>query len=127
MIERYNIQINILGEIRTYADGVIHREDGPAIIDIFGNFWWLTNGELHREDGPAIIYSDGDGLNAHLKKGDKFWTCWYLNGQRHRKDGPAVECGWHDKSGLYHSETREWYIDDEELTKEEFLSRLHEI
>ena len=44
--------------IRYYKDGLIHREDGPALL-YKGNKEWYINGYLHREDGPAIIYNSG--------------------------------------------------------------------
>ena len=47
---------------------IIHREDGPAIIDLDGAQFWYLNGEHHREDGPAVIYPDGSQY-------------WYLNGK----------------------------------------------
>lgn len=34
--------------------GVLHREDGPAIIYTNGEHWWFLDGLLHREDGPAV-------------------------------------------------------------------------
>jgi hypothetical protein len=49
-----------------YLNGVLHREDGPAIIFYYvnGNIWheeyWL-NGKRHREDGSAIIKYCGAG------------------------------------------------------------------
>ena len=46
--------------------GVLHREDGPAIIDADGYKAWRINGGFHREDGPAIIYPDG-------------YKEWYIN------------------------------------------------
>ena len=40
-------------------DKTLHREDGPACIEIgFGEAWFF-NGVRHREDGPAVINSDG--------------------------------------------------------------------
>jgi hypothetical protein len=56
------------GATRWFADGRLHREDGPAYISDAGQSWW-KNGKLHREDGPAVEYSDG------VKR-------WYLNSQQ---------------------------------------------
>lgn len=43
-----------------YVDNqVVHRRDGPAIIDRFGNKEWVINGERHRTDGPAVECADG--------------------------------------------------------------------
>ena len=32
-----------------------HREDGPALIYPDGTEYWFFNGRIHREGGPAII------------------------------------------------------------------------
>jgi hypothetical protein len=56
--------------------GVLHREDGPAIVYNDGTKYFYKNGLLHREDGPAIEYANGDGA-------------YYIYGQMHREDGPA--------------------------------------
>jgi hypothetical protein len=51
-------------------DGLIHREDGPAMIWDDGMQAWYRNDLLHREDGPAVIYPGG--------------TCtWWFNGRCH--------------------------------------------
>lgn len=50
-------------------DGLLHREDGPAIIMQNGTKYWYCRGYLHREDGPAIINVFGEPPQ------------WYLNGQ----------------------------------------------
>ena len=41
---------------------------------------------------------------------------WYLKGKLHREDGPAVE---------YNDGYKEWFIDGEQLTEEEFNARLN--
>ena len=43
----------------TFADGTLHREDGPAVIHPDGDKYWYQYGKLHRDDGPAIEYSNG--------------------------------------------------------------------
>lgn len=85
--------------IMYYKDGLLHREDGPAVEGKDGSKEWYLNGNLHREDGPAVEYADGSKE-------------WYLHGNRHRLDGPAVE--WKDG-------TKEWWINGEKLSKEEVL------
>lgn len=70
-----------------YYNGVLHREDGPAIEDLHGNKEWYLNGKQHRGDGPALTYSNG-------------MVCWFSNGDLHREDGPAME----------YKETKYWYI-----------------
>jgi len=42
-----------------YAEGLLHREDGPAIIHPDGRQLWYLAGKLHREDGPAVVYPSG--------------------------------------------------------------------
>jgi hypothetical protein len=39
-----------------YRNGLIHRDDGPAIIYHNGGEVWYQNGQIHREEGPA--YTD---------------------------------------------------------------------
>ena len=60
-----------------FINGKRHRQDGPAVIDFDGNEMYWVNGLLHREGGPAINKRD-------TKE-------YYVNGKRHRIDGPAVE------------------------------------
>lgn len=43
--------------------GVLHREDGPAVVKEDGTQEWWVAGKRHREDGPAIIYPDGTEEN----------------------------------------------------------------
>ena len=59
-------------------NGLLHREDGPAVECANGDKEWWINGKRHREDGPAVEYANGDKE-------------WWINGKRHREDGPAVE------------------------------------
>ena len=47
------------GVIEYKLDGVLHRENGPAVIQSDGYKDWRLNGEFHRADGPAVMYSDG--------------------------------------------------------------------
>ena len=77
-----------------HLNGVLHREDGPAIIYPDGTQYWYLNDKCHREDGPAVIYPDG--IQA-----------WYLNGERHREDGPAV---------IYSNGTQYWYLNGKHIT-----------
>ena len=97
MIE-YVVKVHDDGDKAWYLNGVLHREDGPAIEYTNGTKAWYLNGKLHREDGPACEYSNGDKY-------------WYLNGKLHRVDGPACEC----TSGY-----KSWYLNGYKLTEEEF-------
>jgi len=51
-----------------YLNGILHREDGPAVEYIDGSKLYYLNEKLHREDGPAIEYADGTKV-------------WWLNGK----------------------------------------------
>ena len=73
-----------------YKDGLIHREDGPAIIYKDGAQYWYKNGKYHRDDGPAAICRDGSQY-------------WLKNGKYHRDDGPAI---------IYPNGKHSWYKDD---------------
>jgi len=96
---------------RWYLNGVLHREEGPAIIYCNGTFIWFKNGVEHREDGPARIDSDGfiawykDGVQ-HRDGGPAAITSegtrvWFKDGMIHREDGPAVE---------YPNGDEEWWL-----------------
>lgn len=85
------------------AEGRLHRNDGPAIIEMDGYQAWYRHGLRHREDGPARIWCNG------TKE-------WYLYGQKHRVGAPAVtyEDGteiWYE-FGLRHRIDGPAYIDD---------------
>lgn len=47
--------------------GILHREDGPAVIYTNGDEEWIKYGKFHREDGPAVIKEDGRNY-------------WYIHG-----------------------------------------------
>ena len=66
-------------DIAWYKNGLVHREDGPAVesVESVNSYKaWCKNGKNHREDGPAVEFANGDKY-------------WYLNGtllteQEHR-------------------------------------------
>ena len=60
-----------------YLNGLLHREDGPAVYGKGTKIKYYHKGVLHREDGPAVIGSHG------LQK-------WYRYGICTRTGGPAV-------------------------------------
>jgi antitoxin component YwqK of YwqJK toxin-antitoxin module len=70
------------------VDGKLHREDGPAVISSYVEYYY-KNGELHSyNDEPAINFKDG-----HQE--------WYKNGLLHRdSDLPAI---------VSHNGRKEWY------------------
>ncbi len=81
-------------------NGVFHREDGPAVIQLNGTIIWCLDGKKHREGGPAVESVSG-------------YKAWYKNGVLHRNDGPAVT----DSDG-----TEEWWIDGVKTAKDETTS-----
>lgn len=93
-----------------------------------GHKYWLVNGLLHRDDGPAIEYADGDKawyLNGLLHRvgapayeGVNGYKSWRINDRFHREDGPAVERANGTKAWYYHGK----YIDCS--SQEEFLRLL---
>ena len=49
-------------------DGLLHNENGPAIIDEVGSKAWIINGHYHREDCPAIMFKSGKNLYFYKGK-----------------------------------------------------------
>ena len=45
-----------------YKNGVLHREDGPAVVKEDGSEYWYLDGCLHRLTGPAVFLANGDKL-----------------------------------------------------------------
>lgn len=46
------------GDRRWFTNGLLHREDGPAVEGRLGRAWY-RKGKKHREDGPAVEWADG--------------------------------------------------------------------
>lgn len=69
-------------DYRWYKNGLLDRDNGPAMIRNNSNFWY-KKGLKHRLDGPAV-YS-------------KYERNWYIDGVLHRLDGPAIE---HENGGM---------------------------
>jgi len=86
------------GSENWYLDGKKHRLGGPAISWYSGEKEWWVNGKRHRLDGPAIIWKTGDKE-------------WFVNGKKHRLDGPAIES--YDKMFI------DYFINDKKLNKKE--------
>ncbi len=67
-----------------YNNGIIHRDDGPAVIRPDGHQAWYQNGKRHREDGPAVTYSNGyqewyfngNNIDIHLRDMRYFFPFW---------------------------------------------------
>ena len=51
--------VNQYGTREWTQDGLLHKEDGPAIIHADGMRIWCRRNRLHREDGPACTWPDG--------------------------------------------------------------------
>jgi hypothetical protein len=68
-----------------YKNGLIHRENGPAVIRAHQQCYY-KNGVLHRDgDLPAIINSGNIGEDQKI-----YSEVYYKHGQIHRDDGPAM-------------------------------------
>jgi len=65
---RNGLIIDKYGDKRWYKDGLLHREDGPAIEWANGDKEWYIEDKRHRVDGPAVECINGDK-----------W--WYYQGQ----------------------------------------------
>ncbi len=68
--------LRVDGTQKWYRHGFRHREDGPAVVEPDGTQRWYQHGELHRDGGPAFVGADGTQK-------------WYQYGRLHRGDGPA--------------------------------------
>ena len=73
---------------------------------------WTINGLFSRKDGPARTIVDRDGKVIYME--------WCIEGKPHRLDGPAII--------ISHKEVqmKEWWIEGENLTIEEYLSAVPE-
>ena len=86
---KYRVGVDRHGTRRYYNDaGLLHRDDGPAVVWRSGSVQWWLNGQLHRDVGPAIEYVDGSSKE------------WWLHGVKHRDSGPAV---------IQRDGSKEWY------------------
>ena len=66
------------GTMLWFKDGVLHKEDGPAMVTKDKTMSWFRHGKLHSyNDQPAITTPDG-------------FKAWYDTGVRHRSDAPAI-------------------------------------
>ena len=67
-----------------WFNGVLHREDGPAVEYVNGSKEWFLNGKCHREDGPAMEYSDGHNswfLNGEATDPETIVDLWLIRGK----------------------------------------------
>lgn len=86
------------GDVIYYKDGMIHREDGPAMECKNGDKFWFHNEVPHRIGGPACEFANGPKM-------------WMVNGVRHREDGPAIE---NTRTG------NKYFLNGKELTEQEY-------
>ena len=69
--------------IKYYLNGVLHRENGPAVEGFNGIKEWYWAGLRHRALGPAIEYPDGSkewwhhGLRTKVEWADGASTTWW--------------------------------------------------
>jgi len=61
------------GTERWFVQGLLHREDGPAVVYTDGYKEWWIKGDRHREDGPAVEYITGEKI-------------WYLRGEYYKTE-----------------------------------------
>jgi hypothetical protein len=99
MKEQAECTVDEWGTKRWFLNGILHRENGPAIERASGTKEWLLHGKHHREDGPAVEHANG-------------YKEWSLNDKTHREDGPARE--WPDGDRL-------WYLNDREVHPEQIV------
>lgn len=119
-----------------FKNGLLHRDNGPAVITKSGTKEWYKRGKLHRTDGPAV---EDDKLKnyeywyegkLHREDGPavitKYEKTWYRHGKIHRDNGPAIiynslyskncRCRWYVNGILQkiktQSETRYYYNSD---------------
>lgn len=112
-VDRFKAASQIKGPDGTrqwFHNGLLHREDGPAIEYADGSKHWYRHGVAHRDEGPAVEKANGlrqwrhngvlhriDGPAVEKAGGFK---SWYVDGKLHRENGPAVErpdgtCQWY--------------------------------
>ncbi len=85
--------------------GLLHREEGPALIRDNGDMLWFLNGICQRDFGPAFITSDGT-------------CCWYKDGDLHRESGPAL---------IYPDGSYKFYLEGISYEPQEHYARVEEI
>ena len=127
--------VNKSGTQEWYKNGLLHREDGPAVVYLIGIREWYQNGRLHRVDGPACEgskcwYYKGIFVGHGDKPDPELWarltsvelnggpllngyivdlhgnTRWYKDDVLHREDGPAFEVA---------DGSKDWFLQGENL------------
>lgn len=110
----------------------LHRTDGPAVeqlvstpLVLAGTNSWFFDGLLHRDNAPAIEYPDGakswyqfgklHRIGGPAHEGATIHEQWYQCGAKHRLDGPAV---------IKLDGTKEWWLYGVQLTEAEHTDRV---
>ena len=97
---------------------LLHREDGPAIINYNGDGsiayeYWYINGVQHREDGPASI--------RYYEDGSIHYEAWRWCGMLHRHDYTLPVYRWGGSTCYY------WYgvkCTQKQLLNKKFRDRI---
>lgn len=89
-------------------EGLLHREDGPALIRPDGIKIYYRHGKAHRDGAPAMMVPNGD-------------QGYFQNNQLHREDGPAIE-----RTGTDGQKEIKWCLNDEFYTFDEWIDKLAE-
>lgn len=83
-----------------YKNGVLHREDGPAIEYTNGSEEWFIDGQLHREgDKPARIIYTKDRHHVIRKREE-----WYQRGRLYRHPSNGVPIVGYDGMAYWDAE-----------------------
>jgi hypothetical protein len=80
------------GSQEWYLNGVLHREDGPAVKHPSGYHAYMQYGELHRVDGPARAYGLTTTSNGGLMASYTVRTDPPSPPQTATKNGISTEC-----------------------------------
>lgn len=76
-MHKNGLEITKDGRKLHYKDGLLHRDDGPAVVLPNGDAFFYQNGLLHREGKPCSVLTDGSRV-------------WCLYGIPYREDGGPV-------------------------------------
>ncbi len=75
-------KVTVVGDMTIHTKGgVVHREDGPAIITSWSKEWYI-NGKAHREDGPSKMYLKHPipTGSESIAAGGKYIAEWHIDG-----------------------------------------------
>jgi len=109
-----------------YRNGLLHRENGPAVILRDGyRAWYLDGKPLTESEWKAAMAEKAAKAKAKKAvpaKGRTGWftsrkgtKCSFLNGKLHNEFGPAV---------IHADGDREWFLDDKQYTPTEWTAEM---